>query len=197
MRNSLRVLAAFLAILSTACGDDEASDETPDAGETPDAAEPQDDGGGSDAAAECDGTGKPELTGPITGLQPSYGAGDPIDIGVSVDEDTQRVIVGVYAEGSELYLGGTAEDVAASSTTQLSLFAGVVNGETGTFYLAIELCSTEICTLPFVRNTYQRADRTSDFESGETYEQTRENVGDTDLVEVCPTDIAIQSFEIE
>jgi hypothetical protein len=80
---------------------------------------------------------------------------------------------------------------------ELSLYAGVADGATGTFYLSVELCSTRECTSPFVRNTYQRADRTIPFDADETYEQTRENVGGPDLNESCPSTIEIQSFEIE
>jgi hypothetical protein len=148
-----------------------------------------------DADPECDGAGKPEMTGPIVGLEESYLAGDPIDVGIPIDEDTARVIVGIYEVGTVLYLGGTAED-ASSTTAQLSFFAGVADGETGTFYLSVELCSTAVCTSPFVRNTYQRADREVPLTSGETYEQTRENVGGPADPRTCPTDIPIQSFEI-
>jgi hypothetical protein len=145
----------------------------------------------------CDGAGKPEMTGPITGLDASYAAGDPMQIAVPVDEDTSRVIVGVYHVGSKLYLGGTAEDVEPSSTATFDLFAGVVNGETGEFYIAVELCSTSLCTTPFVRNTYDRVDRTAPLAPGETYVQTREFVGNPAMPETCPTSIPIQSFLIE
>jgi hypothetical protein len=156
------------------------------------------DGGVGDGATGCDGTGKPEMTGPITGLEPSYLRGDPIDIGVPVDEDTARVIVGIYQVGTTLYLGGTAEDAAPSSTRTLSFFAGVAGGKTGTFYLSVELCSTSVCTTPFVRNTYQRADRTAPMLApGETYAQTRELVGGPAMPETCATTIPIRSFTIE
>ena len=88
-----------LAFGSTACGDDADGGPSDDDGS-----------GGSGGGASCDGAGKPEMTGPISGLAVSYAAGDPIDIGVPVDEDTLRVTVGVYEVGSTLYLGGTAED---------------------------------------------------------------------------------------
>lgn len=152
---------------------------------------------GGAGGASCSGDGKPELTGPITGLQASYLAGDPIDIAVPVDADTARVIVGIYEVGSTLYLGGTAEEASGASTTNLSLFAGVKDGEVGTFYLEIELCSTSVCTTPFVRNTYDRVDRAAPMlAAGETYQQKRENVGGPADVELCPSDIPIQSFEI-
>lgn len=158
---------------------------------------PPTDGGVTDAGG-CEGAGRPEMTGPITGLEPSYAAGDPIDIGVPVDEDTARVIVGIYEVGSKLYLGGTAEDAAGPTTRTLSFFAGVAGGKTGTFYLAIELCSTSVCTPPFVRNTYQRADRTAPMLTpGETYAHTREFVGSPAMPETCPSTIPIQSFTIE
>ncbi|WP_236515242.1 hypothetical protein [Sandaracinus amylolyticus] len=149
----------------------------------------------NDAGSGCESAGYPEMTGPITGLAESYQAGDPIDIQVPVDEDTRRVVVGIYEVGTTLYLGGTAEDV-SSSTAQLSFFAGVADGATGTFYLSIELCSTEVCTPPHVRNTYQRGDRTIPLASGEVYTQTREHVGGEAMTEVCPTAIPIQSFAI-
>jgi hypothetical protein len=155
------------------------------------------DGGLGDAGPSCESAGRPEMTGLLTGLAPSYLAGDPIEVGVPVDEDTARVVVGVYEVGSELYLGGTAEDVAGSSTATLSLFAGVAGGETGTFYLSIELCSTRVCATPLVRNTYQRADRTAPLASGETYLQTREEIGGSALPEICPSSIPIQAFEID
>lgn len=148
-------------------------------------------------APACESAGKPEMTGPITGLQPSYLAGDPMDVGVPIDEDTSRVIVGIYEVGSELYLGGTAEDFTGPTVATLSFFAGVADGETGEFYLSVELCSTETCTTPFVRNTYQRADRTIPLAAGELYTQTRENVGTPAMPETCATDIAIQSFTID
>lgn len=161
------------------------------------AGSPTTDGGVTDAGG-CESAGRPEMTGPITGLQPSYLAGDPIDVGVPVDEDTARVIVGVYEVGSTLYLGGTAEDAAGPTTRPLSFFAGVAGGKTGTFYLAIELCSTSVCTSPFTRNTYQRADRTAPMLApGETYAHTREFVGGPAMTETCPSTIAIQSFTIE
>lgn len=145
----------------------------------------------------CDGTGKPELTEPIAGLQASYGAGDPIEVIVAVDEDTARVTVGVYEVGSTLYLGGTAQDVAPSSTVTLDLFAGVVDGATGEFYVSIELCSTSTCTTPVLRNTYQRADRTAPLGVDETYVQTRESIGGDETEETCPSSIPIQTFLIE
>ncbi len=164
----------------------------PDAGSRPDA------GAAPDAGPSCERAGKPELTGAISGLVASYSPGDPIDISVPVDQDTARVIVGVYEVGSTLYLGGTAEDVAPSSTATLSLFAGVAGGKTGTFYLSVELCSTSVCTTPFVRNTYQRADRTAPRAAGETYVQTRENVGGGPASsETCPSSIPVQTFSIE
>jgi hypothetical protein len=178
----------LVALLTTACGDDAQGGPTDDDGGS----------GGSGGGSSCDGAGKPEMTGPITGLVASYAAGDPIDIGVPVDEDTRRVTVGVYEVGSTLYLGGTAEDASPGSTRTLSLFAGVAGGATGTFYLLVELCSTSLCTTPFVRNVYQRADGTAPaLASGEPYVQARENVGGPDLVETCPTEISIQSFLIE
>jgi hypothetical protein len=156
------------------------------------------DGGSTvDAQADCDGAGKPELTGPITGLAASYSAGDPIDIRVPVDQDTARVTVGIYEVGSMLYLGGNAKDVAPSSTASLSLFAGVKEGKKGTFYLSVELCSTSVCTPPVVRNTYQRADRTAPRMAGESYVQTRENVGGPGAAQTCPSSIPVQSFSIE
>ena len=138
------------------------------------------------------------MTGPIQGLQASYPAGDPIEIGVPVDEDTARVIVGIYEVGSTLYLGGTAEDTAGSTTQTLSFFAGVAGGAVGTFYLSVELCSTSVCTTPFVRNTYQRADRTQPMlDPGETYAQTREFVGGDAMTLTCSSPIPIQSFQID
>lgn len=154
-------------------------------------------GTGSTGEPECDPVGRPEVTGPIVGLQASYLAGDEMEIGVPVDEETVRVIVGIYEVGSDLYLGGTAEDFAGPTTAQLSFFAGVVDGEVGTFYIAVELCSTSTCTSPFVRNTYQRQDRLAPFADGETYEATREFVGQPAMTEMCPTDIPIQTFLIE
>jgi hypothetical protein len=116
-------LPVVLALGSAACGDDADGDATDDDG-----------AGGSGGGSSCDGAGKPEMTGPITGLAASYPAGDPIDIGVPVDEDTRRVTVGVYEVGSTLYLGGTGEDASPGSTRSLSLFAGVADGATGTFW---------------------------------------------------------------
>jgi hypothetical protein len=171
-------------------------------GGAPDAASARDggaaDGGVPDSGPDCDGTGKPELTGPITGLKASYLQGDPIDVSVPVDQDTARVIIGIYEAGSALYLGGTAKDVAASSTATLSMFAGVKNGNTGTFYLSVELCSTSVCTTPFIRNTYQRADRTAPPALAETYVQTRERVGGGPAIpETCRTSIPVQTFRIQ
>jgi hypothetical protein len=55
-----------------------------------------------------------------------------------------------------------------------------------------------VCTTPFVRNTYQRAELTAPaLASDESYLQTRENVGGPDLLETCPSAIPIQSFLIE
>lgn len=69
--------------------------------------------GGTDGATTCAPlAGVPELTGPLSGLRASYAAGEAMEVGVSVDEDTARVIVGIYEVGSSLYLGGNAEDVA-------------------------------------------------------------------------------------
>jgi len=141
-------------------------------------------------------TGVPELTGPIAGLSASYGAGDPIHVSVPVDADTARVIVGVYEVGTTLYVAGTAMDVASSSSADLMLYAGVAGGATGTFYLSVELCSTSVCTTPFVRNTFQRADRTDPTLSGESYVATRENVGGAAMTTACTTTIPIQSFTI-
>lgn len=186
-RSLLRACLVVVAVACVACGD-----------ETADGAGDDDGGGGSGAGPSCDPAGKPEMTGPITGLAASYAAGDPIDVAVPVDEDTMRVAVGVYEVGSKLYLGGTAEDTSPGSTQPLSLFAGVKGGETGTFYLSVLLCSTSVCTTPMVRNTYQRTDQTAPaLASGETYEQYRENVGDNDLFETCPSTIPIQSFVIQ
>jgi hypothetical protein len=152
---------------------------------------------GPDAGPRCETSGKPEMTGPIGGLAASYGRGDPMDVVVPVDEDTQRVIVGIYEVGTMLYLGGTAEDVTPSSSAPLSLFAGVAGGKRGMFYLAVELCSTQVCTTPFVRNTYQRADRFAPLAPGELYVQTREFVGGPAMPEACPTAIPIQTFTID
>jgi hypothetical protein len=152
--------------------------------------------GGAGGGGSCDEPGKPELTGPITGLSASYAAGDPVDVSVPHDADTARVIVGIYEVGSALYLGGTAEE-AGSGSTNLSFFAGVMNGEVGTFYLSVELCSTSLCTTPFVRNTYDRVDRDAPtLAAAETYLQTTENVGTTANTRTCPSDIPIQSFDI-
>ena len=115
---------------------------------------------------------------------------------VTHDADTARVLVGIYEVGSALYLGGTAEE-AGSGSTSLDFFAGVANGEVGTFYLSVELCSTSVCTTPFVRNTYDRVDRFAPaLAAGETYLQTTENVGGPANTRTCPSDIPIQSFEI-
>ena len=117
-------------------------------------------------------------------------------VSVPHDADTARVIVGIYEVGSALYLGGTAEE-AGSGATNLSFYAGVANGEVGTFYLAVELCSESLCTPPFVRNTYDRADRFAPaLAAGETYLQTTENVGTPANTRTCPSDIPIQSFDI-
>lgn len=170
---------------------------TRDAGGMADAGDAGVDADAGDAAVPCVSAGRPELTGPITGLKASYAAGDPINIAVPVDADTARVIVGVYEVGSTLYLGGTAEDVGASSSRTLSFYAGVAGGAVGTFYLSVELCSTSVCTTPFVRNTYQRADRTAPAMNGETYAQTRENVGGATVAESCASTIPIQTFRIQ
>ncbi len=186
---------AVLVVALAACGDD--GGEEGGGGEAAGATTGGDGAGGA-GDESCDESGKPEMTGPIEGLQAGYAAGDPIDIGVPVDEDTARVIVGVYEVGTALYLGGTAEDTSGSTTQPLSLFAGVAGGATGTFYIAVELCSTEICTTPFIRNTYQRADRTLPMlDTGETYTQTREYVGSPAMTLACPSTIPIQSFEIQ
>jgi hypothetical protein len=183
----VRRAVVFAGLVLFACGEEaspaDAGSTVPDAG----------------MVSGCESPGVPEMTGPISGLAASYAAGDPIDVGVPVDEDTVRVIVGVYEVGSVLYLAGTAADVAGSSTAMMSLFAGVREGATGTFYLSIELCSTSVCTTPFVRNTYQRSDRTAaTLGAAETYEQTRENVGDgPGTPEVCASTIPIQSFRID
>lgn len=144
----------------------------------------------------CETAGFPEMTAAITGLSASYAAGAPINVGVPVDTDTQRVIVGVYEAGSTLYLGGTAEDVSLSPQN-LMFYAGVMGGATGTFYLAVELCSTKVCTTPFIRNTYQRANRTVPVTNGEQYEQTREHVGGDAMTHSCATTIPIQTFLIQ
>lgn len=193
MSTSIRVLASVFVLL-LGCGDDSATSGQGGSG----GADSGGAGGTGVGGESCDEPGKPEMTGPITGLDVSYVAGDPIDIGVPVDEDTKRVIVGVYEVGTTLYLGGTAEDTTGAATMPLSLFAGVADGETGTFYLSIELCSTSVCTTPFIRNTYQRADRTAPtLETGETYDQTREFVGEAAMPVTCPSSIPIQSFTIE
>lgn len=145
----------------------------------------------------CDRPGVPEMTGPVLGLAATYIAGDPIHVSVPVDEDTARVIVGVYEVGSNLYLGGNAEEATPSSTVPVSLYAGVRDGETGTFFLSIELCSTSLCTPPFIRNTYDRADREAPPISGERYQATNEYVGGDAMTQRCPTAIGIQSFEIQ
>ena len=116
-----------------------------------------------------------------------------MSIGVPVDEDTARVTVGIYEVGTLRYLGGSAEDAAGGGTVTIDLFAG---GDTGSFYLAVELCSTSICTPPTIQNTYQRSDRTAPYSAGETYTHTRENVGGTPLTETCDTAIPVQIFEI-
>ncbi len=197
MPRSALAFASVLLLLS-ACGDDgegSGGGGGDDDGTTTSTDASTSSGAGGDS---CDVAGKPEITGPIQGLQSSYAAGDPIDITVPVDADTARVIVGVYEVGSELYLGGTAEDTMGASSQSLSFFAGVAGGETGTFYLAFELCSTSVCTPPFLRNTYQRADRTlSPLDAGETYVQTWEDVGGGPAIpHACPSPIPIQSFEI-
>lgn len=144
----------------------------------------------------CEEVGVPQMTGPITGLGASYTAGDPMTIGVPVDADTVRVSAGIYEVGSNLYLGGAAEDGAAGTVT-LELFAGVRDGATGTFYIAVELCSTSICTVPTIRTTYQRLDRMAPHSAGETYTHMRENVGGTPFTETCTTSIPVQTFEID
>ncbi|MCA9669510.1 MAG: hypothetical protein KC503_28140 [Myxococcales bacterium] len=150
-------------------------------------------GGGT---TTCNTVGVPEMTGPIAGLGSDYAAGDPMTVSVPVDEDTRRVIVGIYEVGSNAYLGGTADDAAPSSVKTLDFRAGVVGGAVGTYYLSVELCSTSVCTTPFIRNTYQRADRTASFTSGETYTATNEHVGGPAMTESCPTAIPIQTFQI-
>lgn len=201
--HSLFVVGSVAAFLC-ACGDDGGSDDdTTDgggAGTSEGGSGTGAVGGAGGAGTSCgDEPGKPEMTGPITGLQPSYIAGDPVEISVPVDEDTARVIVGIYEVGSVLYVGGTAEDTSGATSQSLSLFAGVADGEVGEFYIAVELCSTSVCTTPFVRNTYQREDRTLPMlTAGETYIQTREFVGGDDGNPfTCPTSIPIQSFMIE
>lgn len=188
---------AFLLVLSTACGDEEGDGSdgtTSGAGSGASGGTGSGGGGGSG----CDGAGVPEMTGPIQGLQPSYAAGAPIDISVPVDEDTARVIAGIYEVGTTLYLGGTAEDTSGPTAQSLSFFAGVADGAVGSFYLSIELCSTSVCTPPHIRNTYQRADRTAPtLDPGETYIQTREQVGGDGTPETCSTSIPIQGFEIQ
>lgn len=119
-----------------------------------------------------------------------------MQVTVPVDEDTRRVIVGIYEVGSTLYLGGTANDVEPSSTASLDLYAGVRDGKTGTFYLSVELCSTTVCTSPMLRTTYQRAERTSSLSDGETYLETREEVGGSTLPVDCLSDLQIQPFSI-
>lgn len=201
-----RASAAFAVLFLVACGDDGGSggaggSSSTSSGDGGTSASTPDAGAGGDVGSgggTCDEPGKPEMTGPIQGLEESYAAGDAIDVGVPVDEDTKRVIVGIYEVGSALYLGGTAEDTSGPTTQALSFFAGVEDGEVGEFYLAIELCSTSVCTTPFTRNTYQRSDRTAAaLAAGETYTQTREYVGGDGTPNVCPTDIPIQGFFIE
>jgi hypothetical protein len=186
---SLRHGSFLLAVALFGCGDDTATGSTGDAGGS---------GGTTSSAggADCNEDGKPEMTGPITGLKASYQAGEAFEIGVPVDADTKRVIVGVYEVGSVLYVAGTAKE-ATSGTTNLSLFAGVKDGEIGTFYISVELCSTSVCATPFVRNTYNRADTSADLAPSEKYVQTRENVGTPANRKTCPTDIEIQTFEIQ
>jgi hypothetical protein len=78
------------------------------------------------------------------------------------------------------------------------LFAGTADGPTGTFYLSVELCSVSLCTPPVAQNSYQRADRFAPtLASGETYQQTREDIGGDTMPEICPTTIPVQSFLIE
>lgn len=202
-----RAAAAFAISLLVACGGDDDGTSasaasgsgagTGGTGSTSDASS-GDASSSSAGGRSCDGVGVPEMAGPIEGVEPSYLAGDPIDVGVPVDEDTRRVIVGIYEVGSNLYLGGTAEDAAGPTTRSMSFFAGVADGATGEFYLSIELCSTSVCTTPFVRNTYQRVDRTLPaLDVGETYTQSREHVGGDGTPEVCPSTIPVQSFLIE
>lgn len=61
----------------------------------------------------------------------------------------------------------------------------------------VEVCSTSLCTTPFVRNTYDRADRFDPSLDGEAYIATRENVGTPAMQMSCATDIPMQAFEIE
>jgi hypothetical protein len=49
-----------------------------------------------DAGVACDGVGFPELTGPLTGLAPSYTGGDEITVSVPYDADTGYVRLAVY-----------------------------------------------------------------------------------------------------
>jgi hypothetical protein len=145
-----------------------------------------------DGGVTCgDGAGWPELTGPLTGLAPSYASPTDIDVSFPVDEDTVYARLTVYDyDTTTTLIQNWAETVTPGSIVNatIGLAAGVPSG---TYYLTVELCSTDACALPVSRNDYERDGASTDYYETRYTNPTAMREGP------CPTAIPIQTFTID
>lgn len=150
------------------------------------------DAGADTGGAECgDGEGYPELTGSPT-VPAAAARGGEIEVTIPVDGDTAyaRLAIEDFATSSTLINNwADATEGATSVTATVSIPEATTPG---VYYLTFDLCSSDACTDPFRRNTYERTG------SGTTY--TRVGYDSPPLTQTegpCDSGLAIPTFDID
>jgi hypothetical protein len=118
-------------------------------------------GGGDDDDNDpiyVDGDGMPELTGSPTWELSTVPAGDTLDVYVPVDTDTAYARVGVYDVATDTLLVANWAETAAPGATQTGFVTIPLATAAGAYYMDVDLCSSDACFQPYMRNYYRQED---------------------------------------
>lgn len=118
-------------------------------------------GGGDDdddGPIYVDGDGMPELTGSPLFALASVTAGDTLDVTVPVDTDTLYARVGVYDFETDTLLVANWAETAVPGTTQQGSLTIPSSTPAGAYYMDVDLCSSDECYQPYMRNYYRQED---------------------------------------
>jgi len=114
------------------------------------------DGGGKSSPIFVDGDGMPELTGSPAWASPSVTAGQDVDITVPVDSDTLYARVGVYDVATDTLLVANWAETAVPGATQNGFVSIPLATAPGQYYMDVDLCSSDECIQPYMRNYYRQ-----------------------------------------
>lgn len=114
------------------------------------------DGGSKSDPIYVDGDGMPELTGSPTWELSSVAAGETLDVFVPVDTDTAYARVGVYDFATDTLLVANWAETAVPGTTQQGFVTIPLGTAAGAYYMDVDLCSSDECYQPYMRNYYRQ-----------------------------------------